>query len=390
MRVVFNALSTFRPKTGVGHYAARLLAELPAQMPADTIDAFPSGRLARWLSRMQKPGGGPPVRGGIAKAFSGIKALGVGTAKVAARASLDFAFRQTCRRGGYDLYHEPNFVPFAADVPTVTTVHDLSVLLHPEWHPADRVRLYERHFEAGLRRCRHVITVSECVRREVIAGLGIAPDRVTAVPNGVGPEYGRATADNIAAVRAQYDLPANYLLFVGTIEPRKNLATLLRAYCDMPSALRASCPLVIAGGWGWRSNDVAELYRTEAAGKGVRLLGYTPDGVLPSLYAGARALVFPSLYEGFGLPAAEMLATGGAVLSSTADALREVLGPHAAYVEPLDVAGWRDAMARAITDGDWLDSLKRDGRARAAAFTWASCAAGTAAVYAVPTVRVAA
>lgn len=381
MRVLFNALSTFRPKTGVGHYAARLLAELPSHLPGHSLDSFPVGRLANLFSRVKRPTGGPPARSGVGKAFAGVKALGVETAKLAARASLELAFRRTCRRGDYDLYHEPNFIPFATDAPTVATVHDLSVLLHPEWHPADRVRLYDRHFEAGLRRCRHIITVSEVVRREVVAVLGFAPDRVTAVPNGVGPEYGQATATDIAAVRERYGLPDNYLLCVGTIEPRKNLTTLFRAYCDLPSAVREQCPLVIAGGWGWRSEPVAEFYRTEAAGKGVVLLGYTPDAILPPLYAGARVLVFPSLYEGFGLPAAEMLACGGAVISSTADALREVLGPHAAYVEPLDVGGWRDALRRAAVDNDWLGGLREGGRDRAREFTWTTCAAATAAVY---------
>lgn len=381
MRVVFNALASYRPKTGVGHYAARLLAELPTHLPAHTLDAFPSEPLAGLLSRLQRPGGGPPARGGIARLLAGVKAVGIGAAKLAARASLEMAFRRTCRRGGYDVYHEPNFIPFAADVPAVATVHDLSVLLHPEWHPADRVRLYERHFEAGLRRCRHIITVSEFVRREVIAELGLAPENVTAVPNGVGPEYGRATAADIAAVRVRYGLPADYLLCVGTIEPRKNLLTLFRAYCDLPVSLRENCSLVIAGGWGWRSEPVADFYRSDAAGKSVVLLGYTPDEVLPALYAGARALAFPSLYEGFGLPAAEMLACGGAVISSTADALREVLGTNAAYVEPLDVAGWRTALRRAITDDHFIADLRCGARSRAARFSWTACAGATAAVY---------
>src|SRR5262249_30285086 len=145
--------------------------------------------------------------------------------------------------------------------------------------------------------------------------------------------------------------------------------------------LRERCPLVLAGGWGWRADDVAELYRAEGAGKGVVHLGYTPDDALPALYSGARALVFPSLYEGFGLPPLEMLACGGAVISSSADALREVLGRHAAYVEPADVAGWRDALARAAGDDDWLAALRRGGPRHAAQFTWAACAAGTALVY---------
>src|SRR5205814_588681 len=131
-----------------------------------------------------------------------------------------------------------------------------------------------------------------------------------------------------AAERARrgLDLPYDYLLYVGTVEPRKNVLTLLRAFCALPVELRRRCPLVLAGGWGWKSAEVAEFFRGEAAAAGVRHLGYTDDRYLPGLYAGARALVYPSFYEGFGLPPLEMLAAGGVVLSSTADALREVLG----------------------------------------------------------------
>ena len=139
--------------------------------------------------------------------------------------------------------------------------------------------------------------------------------------------------------------------------------------------------VVSAGGWGWKSAEVASHFRQEAAGKGVMHLGYVDDCHLPGLYAGARALVFPSHYEGFGLPPLEMLAVGGAVIASTAEAHREVLGPHAHYVEPLDEAGWRDALARAIREPDWLAEVRRGGRERARRFTWEACAAGTAAVY---------
>src|SRR5439155_17072924 len=139
--------------------------------------------------------------------------------------------------------------------------------------------------------------------------------------------------------RTELGLPLDYLLYVGTIEPRKNVLTLLRAYGELAPKLRRRCPLVLAGGWGWKSADVADYFRREAADKGVIHLGYTDDRHLPGLYAGARALVFPSFYEGFGLPPLEMLACGGAVLSSTAEALREVLGRHAHYVDPNDEGG---------------------------------------------------
>jgi alpha-1,3-rhamnosyl/mannosyltransferase len=204
---------------------------------------------------------------------------------------------------------------------------------------------------------------------------------VTAVHLGVGPEYFAAGAAQAEEARQALGLPPDYLLYVGTIEPRKNVLTLLRAYCDLPEGLRRRCPLILAGGWGWRSADVADYLRTDAADRGVRHIGYTDDGHLPGLYAGARALVYPSLYEGFGLPPLEMLACGGAVLSSTAGALCEVLGGHAHFVEPLDTDGWRAALERAIRDDDWIAALRRGGNKHAARFRWERCAAETVAVY---------
>src|SRR5262249_26478691 len=159
------------------------------------------------------------------------------------RGCLGVAFRAACRRGAFELYHEPNFIPFPCDVPAVVTVHDLSVLLHAEWHPADRVRVHEHRFRHGLASARHVITVSEFVRREVIKHLGIAPASVTAVHNGVGDEYFDVPAEDVARARGELGLPPRYLLFVGTIEPRKNVLTLLQAYCSLPAAAREQCPL---------------------------------------------------------------------------------------------------------------------------------------------------
>ncbi len=377
MRVVFNLLQTLKPKAGVGHYAARLFAALREQLPPGDLHGFPDGPLATVVRHVQRgrSGGRPAVRTAgrgrvAAAAWSALRAAG--------RGCLGLAFRAACRRSGFDLCHEPNFIPLAGGVPTVVTVHDLSVVLHPQWHPADRVRHHERQFRRGLAAARHVLADTHAVRREIIEHLGVAPDRVTAVHLGVGPEFFAADGSEAERARGALELPPNYLLYVGTIEPRKNVPTLLQAYLDLPAGVRERCPLVLAGGWGWKAGDTAELIRHDA---GVIHLGYTADEHLPGLYAGARALVYPSLYEGFGLPPLEMLAAGGAVICSTAAALREVVGPHAHLVDPHDLAGWRDALARAAADDDWLTTLRGGGRHWAARFTWDRCAAETAAVY---------
>jgi alpha-1,3-rhamnosyl/mannosyltransferase len=286
-----------------------------------------------------------------------------------------------CRAAPYDLYHEPNFIPWESDLPTVVTVHDLSVVLHPEWHPRERVEFHERHFERGLNRCRHVVTVSECMRRSLINDLGFRHDKVTAVPNGVRSEFRPMSPSEIAPTRMRLGLPLEYLLYVGTIEPRKNILMLMRAYCGIDEALRTRCPLVLAGSWGWEFGPVREYYDAEARHRGVLHLGYVADELLPALCNGAVAMVYPSLYEGFGLPPVEMMACGGAVLASTAAAVREVCGRRACFIDPNDEAGWREAMRCVIVDQDWRAELSSGTVEHAARYTWRRCAAETWQVY---------
>ncbi|MBO0698514.1 MAG: glycosyltransferase, partial [Zavarzinella sp.] len=148
-----------------------------------------------------------------------------------------------------------------------------------------------------------------------------------------------------------------------------------------PSELRERCPLVLVGPWGWRFERLAAFFDTEAKHKNVIHLGYVADADLPAVYNGARALAFPTLYEGFGLPAAEMLACGGAVLASSTGAVAEVVGLCGTLIDPADEGGWHDAMAKAIREPDWTAAIARGGVERAARFTWEACARDTLTAY---------
>jgi alpha-1,3-rhamnosyl/mannosyltransferase len=290
-------------------------------------------------------------------------------------------FRRICRRDRPDLYHEPNYIPLPTDLPTVATVHDLSLLLHPEWHPGDRAAYFERHFPAALGQCRQLIAGSEFTRQEMIRHLHVPPQRVTRVYYGMRADLAPAPAARIAPVLERLGIPQRYLLYVGTIEPRKNLLLLLKAYTALPPPVREGCPLVLAGRWGWNVDAVRDYWHAEARHRGVMHLGYVADEDLPALYAGARGLVYPSLYEGFGLPPLEMMAAGGAVLASTAEAIREVVGPHGLLVPPHDQDGWRTAMLCLMTDDDFWQSLRKGVVDWARRYSWTRCARETHAVY---------
>jgi alpha-1,3-rhamnosyl/mannosyltransferase len=289
--------------------------------------------------------------------------------------------RQVFGSRAFDLYHEPNFLPLPNDVPTVATFHDLSVLLHPEWHPADRVAHFEYHIPHTLASCVHFLTVSEFSRREVLRTLNVPPDRVTTVYNGIRPDLRPLPPAEVQRVLRRLGLPPRYLLYLGTLEPRKNVLRLLQAYCALPQWLRDGWPLLLVGGWGWKFLDIADYLHREARHRGVIHLGYVADRHLAAIYSGARALLYPSLYEGFGLPPLEMMACGGAVLTSTAGALVETTGGQAYPIPPEDVGQWRDAMARLLEDDDWWRSLRQGVEQVVRPYTWERCARETWRVY---------
>jgi alpha-1,3-rhamnosyl/mannosyltransferase len=380
VRVIINRHVTAGRPTGVGQYTAGLVGALRRTTGVE-VASFPPAWLMPLvgLARRARPAdAGPP--GGADGARGWRQRL---TAYVRRRGNtlLRNRFRAACASGRPDLYHEPNYIPLPCDLPTVSTVHDLSVLLHPEWHPADRVALHQRRFRDGLRRCVHVLTDTACVRQEVIQALGWPPDRITAVHLGLRTDLRPATQEAVRRGLHARGLPPRYLLFVGTLEPRKNLLLLLRVYCSLPVAVRARWPLLLVGGWGWNAGDVADYLHTVARHRGVLHLGYVEDADLPLLYSGARALVFPSLYEGFGLPPLEMLACGGAVLASTAAAVAETAGGQAHLIPAEDEDGWRAALLRLVSDDDWWQALRRGAVESASRYTWEACAAGTMQVY---------
>jgi alpha-1,3-rhamnosyl/mannosyltransferase len=389
MRIIVNELSALTQKTGIGHYTSEVLRCLRAQAGNDRIDGFPTGwvqalcRLGYQTRSHLVPACDPPgkSRGALRRTATQCRARLVEHLRTCKQTVLARHFRAVVKQNRYDLYHEPNYISLSSDCPTVVTVHDLSIVRHPEWHPADRVAHFEQHFPRVLEQSLHFLTDSEFSRQEMIRALGIDPARVTRIAMGIRPGLRPLPPAELAQTLRRLQLPARYLLYVGTIEPRKNVLLLLRAYGALPAPLRSRWPLLLVGGWGWNSTPVAEYWQREARHKGVLHLGYVADEHLAAVYQGARALVYPSLYEGFGLPPLEMLACGGAVLASTAGALQETVGAQAHLVPAEDLDGWRAALARVLTDADWWRELRRGATAVARPYTWERCAAETLQVY---------
>ncbi len=282
--------------------------------------------------------------------------------------------------GSVGVFHALNYFPPArrGDAPLVITVHDLSALRHPEWHPPHRAVLHRLALRRVARSATHVITVTEAVRAEVIDRLGVPPARVTAVPHAAAKPFRLYDAAELQPALDRHRLrPQGYLCFVGALEPRKNLPRLLEAVSRLRARRPDTPPLVLAGPPGWRH---AEL-RARLAGPGVRYLGYLPPAELAPLVAGSAAFVYPSLYEGFGLPVLEALACGAPVVTSAGGALAEVAGDSAVLVDPTDVEAIGAGIERVLDDGGLRADLARRGPERARRFSWERAARETLGVY---------
>ena len=261
-----------------------------------------------------------------------------------------------------DIFHASNQVRCVPRRAKLTaTLHDLTCWVMPELHNAANVRADKVFAERVLRHAAGLIAVSETTRQDAIRILGIAPEKITTIHSGTGPEY----FDAVPAYR-----PRPYVLFVGTLEPRKNLETLLDAWVAVRPELRHKFDLVVAGPRGWISDAAFARVRAES-----NYLGYVAETQMPGLVAGAALLAYPSLYEGFGFPVVQAMAAGVAVVASNNSCLPEIAGDAALLVDPRSAAEIAAALNRLLESESERAELAKRGRARAERYRWERCAA---------------
>jgi glycosyltransferase involved in cell wall biosynthesis len=265
-------------------------------------------------------------------------------------------------------------------IPGVVTIHDLAIYDHPEWFPAGQWFATRVLVPQSLRRARTVVCPSRSTMNAAIRHFGIAPSRCRVIAHGVEPEFALPVSASVRReVQARYALAERYLLQVGTVQPRKNYLTTLRALSRIPEAQRI--PLLVVGGFGWGYDPVVEAVRRLRLTPWVRFVGYAGMADLPALYQMASVLVFPSLDEGFGLPVLEAFAAGTPVVASDAGAIPEVAG-NAAMLGPAQDETWlAAAIVQLLADPELRARQAAAGRARAALFTWSASASAHAATY---------
>ena len=375
MKVILNVDAITQPLTGLGHYAFQLASGLPNHANIEDVKLYSSHRWIKdaesTLSANQnlvRLRNNVPFKTMALKLYTWQK---------------NFLFKHKSKRFAQDyVLHSPNFLlmPYAGK--SVTTIHDLSFLRYPETHPIERIKLLEMQLPKSLARADAIITDSEFIKSEVHEALGIAESKIHVVALGVSRQFKPYTAKESAFTMKKHKLATcKYLLSVATLEPRKNLSGLLDAYLMLPKKIRKEYKLVIVGARGWLSEKLMQRIKNLVSKEEIIALGYVSDSELHHLYARAHGFVFPSFYEGFGLPILEAMASGVPVLTSNTSSLPEVAAGCALLTDAWDSKDIAQGIVKLIEDEKWREESIAKGFHMAEKYSWEKCIENTVKVY---------
>ena len=365
MRIAFDGTALRPRRTGVGYYAEHLLRHLAQEavddelivvsnQPVDTDEPLP-----------------PRVR------------IATAPRRIARLVWMQTRAASVLRDVGADVAHFTNGIaPMISRVPTVVTIHDMSLRLYPRYHPARRVLLNAPLVDLAARRADAIVTVSESARRDIVRLYKLDPGRVHVVYEAAAPSFRPVRdPDVLERIRARYGLDERVILYVGTIEPRKNLPRLIEAFARARRAADLPHQLACVGPYGWLSRGIDEQIARAGVAHAVTFTGYVPFEDLPALYSAAEMFVYPSMYEGFGLPVVEAMACGTPVITGRASAVAEVGGGAVAPVDPLEVDALADTLVRLARDPARRARMSTAGLARAEEFSWTRAARQTLDIY---------
>lgn len=381
MKLVYSVQAIKYPLTGIGRYALELGRHLQSDATLDDL-RFAFGD--RFVPALPSDTGAEKEPGTLAKAISKTRRL-VARNKVAV--DLYRAYKSKTAKNpfaGMDdyVFHGTNY--YVPDFPgkSIATMHDLSVLTMPQFHPRERVNYLSKEIEASLSRVSALLVDSHHVKQEIIDHFGMSGDTIHVAHLASSEDFRTRTQDDIAPALARHGLTyAGYTLYAGTIEPRKNLANLIKAYATLPATTKTNFPLVLVGFKGWNNDEIMDEVAKGTRQGWVKYLGFVPDQELTHLFSGARLFAFPSLYEGFGLPVLEALSSGVPVVTSNRSSLPEVGGDAALYSDPDDVERLGQLCRQGLEDDAWRAGAIERGFAHAKSFSWQKCADQTVAAY---------
>lgn len=376
MKVVINASSLTSPLTGIGRYTYNLSYELIKNNDIE-LSLFNGRQLIHSLPTLLD------YKDQKNKTF--LKSLirdSVPYSHKILRLLRGHLFKKSIIKSSFDIYHDPNYLCYESHIPTITTVHDLSWIKHPELHPPARVRAMNNYFEKSLANSVHIITDSEFIKSELQSTFNYPEKNISTIMLGVDDKYSPRTEEDCLSVLKNIGISyKKFILSVGTIEPRKNIKTVLSTYCILPTKIQEEYPLVIIGMKGWLETDNMRSIRNLAKSKKIIFLDYINDAKLAILFSSAKLLFYPSLYEGFGLPVLEAMASGTSVVTSNISSIPEVIGSDAILHDPLDDDQFAQSIQRLILDHEYRKNYEEKLILRSKKFSWKKCATQTINLY---------
>lgn len=367
MRIALDAIPLVAAKTGIGHYTDALstwLARTHADHQYELVSPF---EFAFETHNGQRPAN-------LSKRFTPVRSI--------FRKWWLIGLPTLLQISPVDLFHGTNYcIPLWAPCPTIVTIHDLSLFTQASTHESANVERGRRRIPIMARRASRIIAPSEWTSREITAHLGIRRERIRVIYEAAREGMHPLTEAEAQPVLDKYGIQRPYLLYVGTIEPRKNLLTLIQAYEEILKRTRHRPHLVLCGGRGWLYDEVFKLVEELRLSDMIKFTGYVPDVDLPALYSQAEIFVYPSLYEGFGLPPLEAMACGAPVVTSNTSSLPEVVGEAGLAVSPRDWRGLAGALIKLLDDAQLRAYYRRAGLERAGKFSWERAAHETQMLY---------
>lgn len=385
MKVILGCDPLLQPLTGIGHYTQKLAQGYLGESQIDELLLFAHGKffnhslIDTCINRSSTDDDHHvtlnlfgKIRGQLAKSQATVKvysALSPLINSVALRKHQDYIF------------HSPNFILPTFDGKKVVTVHDLSTIKYPQYHPKARVNYVNQQLAHSIKQADHVITDSEFVKNQIVDMFSVSKDKVSAIHLGADSIFKARNANQCSAIM-KYDLQyKEYFLFVSTVEPRKNIENLLTAFSVYREKNQNGLPLILVGSKGWNDDAIQNMIEKLSAKGWVKCLGYVVQSDIPILYSSAKALLFPSIYEGFGLPVLEAMQSGIPVLTSRNSSMSEITQEHAALVDVDDIIEMSRLIDKLSVDDIWAENLAENGIIRARDFSWRNCTDKTLDVY---------
>lgn len=374
VNIILNGQTLQYPLTGIGWYTWYLLQGLQTHPLINRLVCIPAAKLDNSYKLANKFG--------LLNFKKIIKSLP--GSYIVLNSCRDSLFRKKSQlfHNRNFIYHEPAYIirPYAG--PTVCTVHDLSHICYPEYHPKKRVKFLLRYLPKSIEKADHIIAVSDFTRKAVINTFKIPPEKITSIYHGISNLYRPRQFDEIKTVLSRLGLLGkNYLLCVGTLEPRKNLERLILGYSQLSEQQRNHHPLVLVGVKGWNHSRLEQLIKPFLQKNQLHYLGYVSEVDLAYLYSGAFAFVYLSIYEGFGFPLLEAMASGVPTLTANGSSLLEIVGNAALLANPFDIDEIAEKLYQLLGNEELRAKLKHLGLRQAAKFSWKTCIENVISVY---------